>query len=348
MGDRRQTISGAISGSGSSPTNEDVGMIWTQDPNKLVIEPDYSGNFKPKPTEVVHKIVKIMTSKFDEPWKTWKQVPQGVRDLWFKEFQKAYQWHPQHSVQIRKNFETRGGNRLKDMFNLARQNNMRPPWMTENIWNTLQNYWKSPEFKEKSEQAKKNRSSDVDGLGTSLHTGGSIPMTEHKRRLEIREGKEVMDVDLFLATHQKKDKSWVDNRSAKTYEKWANTWKDVEMSQESEELSSQNSVKLTQDQVWARDNRTKRGTIYGIGGEGGKYKSATSQCFSKSSYIMEEQSEREKKTTEEIEALKEENSSMKAQMDVMMKMLNDLQKGRKKKNRDKKSKNASTSQENVE
>lgn len=60
---------------------------------------------------------------------------------------------------------------------------MCPEWITETVWKQLQDQWNSVDFKGKSEQAKKNRASDVDGLGSSLHTGSFIPTTEHKRRL---------------------------------------------------------------------------------------------------------------------------------------------------------------------
>jgi len=74
--------------------------------------------------------------------------------------------------------------RLKDMFCTARKDlSVRPFWLSSEVWDTLKQYWESPEFKKISEQAKINRASDVDGLGPSLHTCGCIPMSEHKRRL---------------------------------------------------------------------------------------------------------------------------------------------------------------------
>ncbi|KAL0924511.1 hypothetical protein M5K25_005344 [Dendrobium thyrsiflorum] len=48
----------------------------------------------------------------------------------------------------------------------------------------LSRAWASPEFTKLREQNKQNRASDYGGLGSSLHTGGSVPHTEHRRRLD--------------------------------------------------------------------------------------------------------------------------------------------------------------------
>nr|GMD98105.1 putative transposase En/Spm [Ipomoea batatas] len=51
---------------------------------------------------------------------------------------------------------------------------------------------------------KKNRNSDCGGLGPSLHTAGSIPITEHRRRLKEKLGEEPSHAALFQATHKRK------------------------------------------------------------------------------------------------------------------------------------------------
>jgi len=60
---------------------------------------------------------------------------------------------------------------------------MKPQWMNEEVWKGLCNYWDTLEFKARAERNKINRASDCGGLGSSLHTGGSIPFTEVRRRL---------------------------------------------------------------------------------------------------------------------------------------------------------------------
>ncbi|KAH0455683.1 hypothetical protein IEQ34_015715 [Dendrobium chrysotoxum] len=60
----------------------------------------------------------------------------------------------------------------------------RPLWMAESVWAELSATWSSPDYSRKRDQNRQNRASDVGGLGSSLHTGGSVPHTEHRRRLE--------------------------------------------------------------------------------------------------------------------------------------------------------------------
>ena len=47
----------------------------------------------------------------------------------------------------------------------------------------LKHWDKDDKFKKVSEQNKKNRLGDPKGVGPSLHTCGSIPISERKRRL---------------------------------------------------------------------------------------------------------------------------------------------------------------------
>jgi len=52
------------------------------------------------------------------------------------------------------------------------------------VWNEMLKRWSEDDkFKKLSQQNKKNRLSDAEGFGSSLHTCGSIPISERKRRL---------------------------------------------------------------------------------------------------------------------------------------------------------------------
>ena len=97
--------------------------------------------------------------------------------------QKRFYWAPEHDSQIRRNFEEKGASRLKDTFGELRKRGKQPLWLSECTWKSLQEYWTSEKFKKVSAQVKKNRNSDQDGLGPSLHTYGSIPFSEQRRRL---------------------------------------------------------------------------------------------------------------------------------------------------------------------
>ncbi|KAH0433812.1 hypothetical protein IEQ34_026943 [Dendrobium chrysotoxum] len=131
-----------------------------------------------------HKIRDIIRSRYDAPYISWKKVPKEVRDMWFREFEKDFCWLPQHNDKIRKNFEKRGSTRMRDMFTDIRKSGQRPLWIGEGVWSELSSAWGSPDYTRRRDQNRHNRASDVGGLDSSLYTGGSVPHTEHRRRLE--------------------------------------------------------------------------------------------------------------------------------------------------------------------
>ena len=57
----------------------------------------------------------------------------------------------------------------------------KPFCVPDSVWNKWQEYWNSPEFKIKSQQASKNRMTEKagEGSGISKHTGGSKSTIQH-------------------------------------------------------------------------------------------------------------------------------------------------------------------------
>ncbi|KAL0903916.1 hypothetical protein M5K25_025979 [Dendrobium thyrsiflorum] len=149
---------------------------------RMLIEPD-GDTFHPS-KQPTHKIRDIIRSRFNAPYISWKKVPKEVRDMWFKEFEKNFCWLPQHNDKIRKNFEKCGSTRMRDMFTDIRKSGERPLWIGESVWAELTGAWDSPDYTRRRDQNRQNRASDVRGMGSSLHTGGSVPHTEHRRRLD--------------------------------------------------------------------------------------------------------------------------------------------------------------------
>ena len=97
--------------------------------------------------------------------------------------QKSYKWLPQYEEDIKRNWNRKAGDRLRGMMAKVREDlahNRRPIWIPEHVLNEMAATWSSEQYKEKQEQAKQNRAS---ARGGSLHTCGSIPVSEHKRRL---------------------------------------------------------------------------------------------------------------------------------------------------------------------
>ncbi|XP_012841500.1 PREDICTED: uncharacterized protein LOC105961784 [Erythranthe guttata] len=138
------------------------------------------------PSSATRKLVAIFKRAFSGSWPTWKKVPDYVRDRWFNEFEKLYYWPAEDHTTIRRHFEHKGSVSLSNSLNKARkqfhEKNIIPKWINQNHWNELLAYWNTQKFKDKSEINSDNRNSSHDGLGPSLHTGGSIPVSEYKRK----------------------------------------------------------------------------------------------------------------------------------------------------------------------
>ena len=98
--------------------------------------------------------------------------------------QKHYYWHPDNETHIRRNFEYRGTIRLRNILRYAKKYNKKPKWLPPSVWNEIVKHWSEDDnFKKLNQQNKKNRLSDAEGFGPSLHTYGSIPISERKMRL---------------------------------------------------------------------------------------------------------------------------------------------------------------------
>ncbi|KAF3646878.1 hypothetical protein FXO38_18938 [Capsicum annuum] len=83
--------------------------------------------------------------------------------------------------------------------------------------------WDTPKYRERRKRAKANRASQTGG---SLHTGGSMSFSTHRRKLEYENGgKEHPFIDVYETTHRKKNKDgtrgdWVEPRAKNAYEEF--------------------------------------------------------------------------------------------------------------------------------
>jgi len=99
--------------------------------------------------------------------------------LWL---QKYFYCLPENYGLMRRNFEIRGVKQLKSMFAYAHKTGKMSNFLSPDNAEQLRKYWESPGFKKLSDQNKKNRNSDQGGMGPSLHTCGSILVTEWRRQ----------------------------------------------------------------------------------------------------------------------------------------------------------------------
>lgn len=138
--------------------------------------------------------------------------------------QKRYCWAPEHETYIRRNFEEKGASRLRDTFGELRKRRKEPLWLSDSTWKSLQEYWASEKFLKMSSQAKKNRNSEQDGLGHSLHRSGSVPFTKHRRCMAKKLNRDVTDLELLKDTHVDAANKWVDKKSEKRWTEHQLKW----------------------------------------------------------------------------------------------------------------------------
>ncbi|KAJ8421522.1 hypothetical protein Cgig2_018762 [Carnegiea gigantea] len=135
--------------------------------------------------------------------------------MWFDECK-----DDEHAHEIRRVVEFQGSSRLKGMTFEIRKNGKQSVWLSKEVYDGLCAYWKCNKFKEKSALSKTNRASPLE-VGSSAHCGGSIPHSEHRRRLAEELKREPMIDESFARTRsRKKYQSFVDEKSEEAYEQY--------------------------------------------------------------------------------------------------------------------------------
>ncbi|KAL3527731.1 hypothetical protein ACH5RR_012387 [Cinchona calisaya] len=76
--------------------------------------------------DCVKTISRIIKSSFNGPYRSCKQIPQGERDLRFREFGYYYYWLPKHEYHVCKVFEHRGSLLLRNKMLMLRKSRKKP------------------------------------------------------------------------------------------------------------------------------------------------------------------------------------------------------------------------------
>nr|GMD35942.1 uncharacterized protein LOC109190933 [Ipomoea batatas] len=176
-----------LEGGSPTPSITTTPPTHSPDPNgqRIFIRPNGIKAFEP--FDAHWKIIESITRYFPEGVKTYNSAPQSMKDIWFNEFKKACKSPPQ--------------------------------WMSPAVLAQYHSIWNNEEFKKTSEKNKNNRNSDCGGMRPSLYNGGSIPITEHRKRLKEKLGEDPSLAILFQATHKrKKTDEFVCKKSSKSHD----------------------------------------------------------------------------------------------------------------------------------
>ncbi|XP_058765319.1 uncharacterized protein LOC131638793 [Vicia villosa] len=138
-------------------------------------------------------------------------IQQMYKEAWTTFGDGKCTWDQMSEKHVKKNYYSRTSKRLSDKLRRVRKrwerDGSRPKWMGQEVFDKVLVYWKSEEFKVKSENAKKMRASEKGG---HLNADGSISTYEHSRRMAKRLERQPLMVELVKETRTKKSGDYVD------------------------------------------------------------------------------------------------------------------------------------------
>ncbi|VFQ84481.1 unnamed protein product [Cuscuta campestris] len=162
--------------------------------------------------------------KTDPACKSWRDVPQSVKEFYFREFKKNARPDPAiNEGKLRKAFLKKAAKRYSGY--------------TYNVWD------EDPEFQEVSKTKKKNmQKGREDGPALGTYCGGSIPFSENMNRLSKKKGAPVSLDEVIIHTKTKKHdgQSWVDPVVAELQAQFL----------ELREEARKKGLKVTDEQIW--------------------------------------------------------------------------------------------------
>ncbi|KAJ1387123.1 putative transposase, Ptta/En/Spm, plant [Sesbania bispinosa] len=212
---------------------------------KTILYLDGQGFLPSRPA--ANGVADILKSHYTDPWPSWKKIPYTVRDFWFDEFMRKFSICPLDGKWARKNFDMRGAALMKNNLEKAHVKMEKPNWIGESVWDRLCQHWGSATFKKKVDKQKQIGHLTVEDL--------ECPFT-----LTISIGTAPTPAELFRLTHQRKDNTWVDRRSAHIDEEFTRTWQEL-----TQRASEQGTHPPTEFDVWHDVAEVKKGRIYGLG-----------------------------------------------------------------------------------
>ncbi|XP_057452431.1 uncharacterized protein LOC130744256 [Lotus japonicus] len=160
--------------------SEDIGTLRAD--GRMLIRPAPSNEFEP--SSMVRDIMTIIKSKFVGSWLSYAKAnkhDKDLTDMWFNEFKRQYRWLPEHDIQIRKSFDHKASTGLADTLYRVRTKKDSGTWIPEQNRKEMEQKWKEDDWKRNAANNANNRNSS----SGPLHTGGSIPSSEHFRRLIV-------------------------------------------------------------------------------------------------------------------------------------------------------------------
>nr|KAJ0197898.1 hypothetical protein LSAT_V11C700360680 [Lactuca sativa] len=173
------------------------------------IEVDSENEFTDQ-ISMIRAITCILKTMFDGPWTSWKKVDKEHRDAMWEHFKGLYVWPEETDVLARKVWEDCMKKRFPDIMRRAHGESLKLA-KAVNVNASLEEYWEKKiinevwtisKWKRLSQSGKNNRNKLEDGF-VSKHTGGSISIRQHKKRMQATLKRPPTGVELYARLHTK-------------------------------------------------------------------------------------------------------------------------------------------------
>ncbi|XP_070006463.1 uncharacterized protein [Nicotiana sylvestris] len=154
----------------------------------------------------------------------WKGVPKELKEFYFGEFKKAFYWDSLIDREVKHLWGSKAARRYSDFICKIKKDKdiIQPDFVPKDVWDNWMELWKDPKCVKKSEINAKYRCGGGTAIAIGTHTGGSITIGEHRKRIAIEKGRDPTPSELHLHvhTHGHDEKSFVSERSRLVHEKY--------------------------------------------------------------------------------------------------------------------------------
>ncbi|KAH0704385.1 hypothetical protein KY285_018663 [Solanum tuberosum] len=161
------------------------------------------------------RICESFKTELDPKGTNWKSVPQETKDFYLGEFEKEFYWDLSIDSEVKIQWRRKATIRYNNFIFGLKKEGEGPKYIPEETWESWMSIWKNPEVIEKSKINSRNRCGGENAVAKGTHTGGSITIGEHRKRLAIKNGRDLTpsEIHLHVHTHGHDGKSFVGERA---------------------------------------------------------------------------------------------------------------------------------------
>ncbi|XP_059315704.1 uncharacterized protein LOC132066403 [Lycium ferocissimum] len=214
--------------------------------------------------ECSNAISETFKNQVDADGINWKGVSEETKDFYFGEFKKVYYWDSSiHETAIKKQWKSKAAKRYRDFISKIKKKGIKPDYVPDNVWESWMRLWADPKCVEKSEINAKNHCGGGE-VAAGTHTGGSISIGEHRKKLAVEKGRDPTpsEMHLHVHTHGHDGESFVDEHARAVHERYLEILR--------EKSQSQSDIDQCEAYYLAVGGEKKR-RIYGLGSEAKSY-----------------------------------------------------------------------------